>query len=198
MSRAAIIEDPFEQAFFVMVHLPYLQPFDDVNKRVSRLAANIPFIRCNLAPLSFIDVPRRLYMEAVLGVYELNRTELLKDVFLWAYRRSASRYAAVRQSLGEPDPFRLRYRDALRHVVGEVVRGAMNRTAAFAHIAFWATENLPSGDRERFREVAESELLGLHDGNFARYRIRLSEFAAWRECWNGGGREELHQEYRMP
>ena len=33
-----------------MVHLPYLQPFDDVNKRVSRLAANIPFAHHNLAP----------------------------------------------------------------------------------------------------------------------------------------------------
>ena len=31
---------------------PYLQPFDDVNKRVSRLAANIPLIKSNLSPLS--------------------------------------------------------------------------------------------------------------------------------------------------
>ena len=37
---------------------PYLQPFDDVNKRVSRLAANIPLIRENLSPLSFEDVSR--------------------------------------------------------------------------------------------------------------------------------------------
>ena len=76
----------------------------------------------------------------------------------------------------------------------------MNRTTAFAHVAFWATENLPSNDRERFREVAESELLKLHDGNFARYRIRLSEFAARQGCWNeiDGEREKLHSEYRMP
>ena len=33
-SRAAQIRDPFEQAFFLKVHLPYLQPFEDVNKRV--------------------------------------------------------------------------------------------------------------------------------------------------------------------
>ena len=39
---AAAIADPFEQAFFVMLHLAYLQPFEDVNKRVSRLATNIP------------------------------------------------------------------------------------------------------------------------------------------------------------
>lgn len=42
LDTAGAIDDPFEQAFFVMVHLPYLQPFEDVNKRVSRLAANIP------------------------------------------------------------------------------------------------------------------------------------------------------------
>jgi Fic/DOC family len=54
LKKADEIENPFEQAFFFMVHLPYLQPFDDVNKRVSRIAANIPLNRLNLAPLSFI------------------------------------------------------------------------------------------------------------------------------------------------
>jgi Fic family protein len=41
-----------------MVQLPYLQPFDDVNKRVSRLSANIPLVKRNLSPLSFESVPR--------------------------------------------------------------------------------------------------------------------------------------------
>ncbi len=126
LATAAAIEDPFEQAFFMMVQLPYLQPFDDVNKRVSRLAANIPLIKGNLAPLSFTDVPRQTYTEAILGVYELNRIDLLKDVFIWAYERSAARYAAVRQSLGEPDPFRLRYRDQLREIISSIVRSGLN------------------------------------------------------------------------
>ncbi|MGH6875834.1 MAG: Fic family protein, partial [Rhizomicrobium sp.] len=72
LASAATIADPFEQAFFVMVQFPYLQPFDDVNKRVSRLAANIPLIRGNFSPLSFIDVPQQGYTDAMLGVYELN------------------------------------------------------------------------------------------------------------------------------
>ena len=59
-----------------MVQLPYLQPFEDVNKRVSRLAANIPLVRRNLSPLSFVDVPQRPYIDGLLGVYELNRVEL--------------------------------------------------------------------------------------------------------------------------
>jgi hypothetical protein len=34
-------------------------------------------------------VPRDLYTDAILGVYELNRVDLLKDVFIWAYEWSA-------------------------------------------------------------------------------------------------------------
>lgn len=184
LATAAAIDDPFEQAFFVMVQLPYLQPFDDVNKRVSRLAANIPLIKANLAPLSFTDVPGDLYTRATLGVYERNNVALLRDVFLWAYERSAARYAAVRQSLGQPDPFRLRYRDALRDVVRDVVRGPMDRQAARAHLGGVVRESIPDADREQFVEVAETELLGLHEGNFARYQIRPSEFATWRLVWN--------------
>jgi Fic family protein len=70
LDTAAAIANPFEQSFFAMVHLPYLQPFEDVNKRVSRLAANIPFIRHNLCPLSFVDVPEQAYIDGILGVYE--------------------------------------------------------------------------------------------------------------------------------
>lgn len=183
LATAAAITDPFEQAFFVMVQLPYLQPFDDVNKRVSRLSANIPLIKSNLSPLSFEGVPRGTYTDAVLGVYELNKTELLRDVFIWAYERSGARYAAVRQSLGEPDPFRLRHRAALREVVGAVVRGRMDKKQATKHVTTWTSEHIDAAERERFRETAESELLGLHEGNFARYQIRPSEFAAWREVW---------------
>ncbi len=184
LATAAAIKDPFEQAFFVMVQLPYLQPFDDVNKRTSRLAANIPFIKANLSPLSFTEVPRDTYTEAVLGVYELNRIDLLKDVFIWAYERSAARYAAVRQSLGEPDPFRLKYRAALREVVAEVIHARMDRKAAGAHIAKCAEEKIDAAERERFREMVESELLDLHEGNYARYEIRPAEFAAWQKIWS--------------
>lgn len=183
LATAAAIHDPFEQAFFVMTQLPYLQPFDDVNKRVSRLAANIPLVRENLSPLSFIDVPKQTYTQAMLGVYELNKVELLKDLFIWGYERSASRYAAVRQSLGEPDPFRLRYREQLRLVIAEIVRGAMSKKQATSHIVAWTTTNIDPVDQETFREAVETELLALHEGNFARYRIRPSEFAAWQDRW---------------
>lgn len=184
LATVSAIIDPFEQAFFVMVHLPYLQPFDDVNKRVSRLATNIPFIKANLTPLSFIDVPTKTYTEAMLGVYELNKVDLLKEVFVWVYERSASRYLAVRQSLGEPDPFRLKHRDGLREVVSEIILARMNKKSALVRITAWVKENIQTNEQDQFREIVERELIGLHAGNFARCPIRPSEFQAWQAVWS--------------
>jgi len=183
LDTVAAIIDPFEQAFFAMVHLPYLQPFEDVNKRVSRLAANLPFVRHNLCPLSFVDVPERAYVDGLVGVYELNRVELLRDVFVWAYERSCARYSAVRKSLGEPDPFRLRYRALVAGAVAEIVRHAMDKKAATAFIKQRAVENTPLADCARFIEVAETEIMSLHEGNIARYRLRPSEYEAWLKIW---------------
>ena len=183
LDTAAAITDPFEQAFFALVHFSYLQGFEDVNKRVSRLAANIPLIRDNLCPLSFVDVPERAYIDGVLAIYELNRVELLRDVFVWAYERSSARYSAVRQSLGEPDPFRLRYRALVAEVVAAVVRTGMGKQAATALARQRAAEQVSPAGQARFVEVVETEIMGLHEGNIARYRLRPAEYQAWRQGW---------------
>ena len=183
LESATAIADPFEQAFFAMVHLPYLQPFEDVNKRVSRLAANIPLIRDNLSPLSFVDVPEQAYVEAMLGVYELNRIELLRDVFVWAYERSCARYSAVRQSLGQPDLFRMRYKADIVGLVTAVVKGGKNKQQATALIRAQATNIVPAHEFGRFVEVVETELMGLHEGNIARYRLRPGEYRSWKAGW---------------
>ena len=183
LDTAAAITDPFEQAFFALVHLAYLQGFEDVNKRVSRLAANVPLTRGNLCPLSFVDVPERAYIDGALAIYELNRVELLRDVFVWAYERSSARYSTVRQSLGEPDPFRLRHRALIAEVVAAVVRTEMDKKAATALARQRAAEQVSPANQPRFVEVVETELMSLHEGNIARYRLRPAEFQAWRQGW---------------
>ena len=60
----------------------------------------------------------------------------------------------------------------------------MDKKAAAAFITAWVEKNgIPETEREKFRDMAESELVSLHEGNFARYQIRPSEFAAWQEVW---------------
>jgi Fic family protein len=178
LDMAAEIRDPFEQAFFLMVHLPYLQPFEDVNKRVSRLAANIPLIRFNLCPLSFIDVPQQAYIDAMIGVYELNRIELLRDVFVWAYERSCQQYVAVRQQLIPPDTFRLRYRAELTETVRAIVRSG--RSANETTIRSAIPQSVAAEDQARFLALILEEFKSLHDGNAIRFGLRPLEFDTWK------------------
>lgn len=179
IGMAAEIVDPFEQAFFLMVHLPYLQPFEDVNKRVSRLAANIPFIRHNLCPLSFIDVPQQAYVDAMIGVYELNRIELLRDVFVWAYARSCQQYVAVRQNLVPPDIFRLRYRQALSEVVAAIVRA--DEAVTPETISARTPPTVAEADKAHFIALVLAEFKALHAGNAVRFGIGALALAAWRD-----------------
>lgn len=183
VQKASAIQNPFEQSFFLMVHLPYLQPFLDANKRVARLAGNIPFIRENLSPLSFVDVPESEYIQGLLAIYELNRIEMFRDIFIWAYERSASLYLATMEAMGQPDPFRVRYRDAIRQAVCTVVQNKMDRLKSSQFISKFAVEHVPAEDRNRFIEIAEIEVRSLHEGNFARFKIRPSEFFAWQSGW---------------
>ena len=90
-----------------------------------------------------------MYKRQILGIYELNGIDLLKDVYIWAYERSAERYAAVRQSLGDPDPFKQLHRAALRQLVGDVVRRRMDRKEAGAHIAEWVKSNIAADEQGR-------------------------------------------------
>jgi len=182
LNKAAEIKDPFEQAFFIMVHLPYLQPFDDVNKRVSRLASNISLNSHNLAPLSFVDVPKDLYIQSLLAIYEFNRTELLRDVFMYAYKKSAGRYAAVIKSVGQPDLFRLKYRNEIQAIITGVIKRGLSKLET-SHELDEEARKIPDMDRAKFIEYVETDLLSIHDGNFAKYRVTPKEFNRWKENW---------------
>lgn len=185
LDKADRIEDPFEQAFFVMVQLPYLQPFADINKRCSRLAANLPLFRANLCPLTFLDVPEQAYSRAMLGVYEMTRIELLRDLFVWAYERSTQEYLAIRQQLAEPDPLRLRWRDLIKSAVREVVTSPQADAMELIEQAT-AQASVPDAELGDLRALIVDELRRLHEGVLARYGLRPSQFEAWKARRHAG------------
>jgi len=183
LEKASAIADPFEQSFFAMVHLPYLQPFIDVNKRVSRLAANISLMQHNLCPLAFVGVPREDYLHATLSVYELQRVDYLRDVFVSAYRKSCDRYSAIRQVLGNPDPLHLRYRRDLHRYVQHIIGQGLDKKAAIAWISDESSREIAPENRAAFIEWVETILSSLHEGNIARYRLRPTAFREWFTRW---------------
>ena len=184
LDKANQIADPFEQSFFVMVHLPYLQPFADINKRTSRLAANLPLFRTNLCPLTFLGVPEHAYSRAMIGLYELTRVELLRDLYVWAYERSTQEYLAVRQDLVEPDPTRLAYRDLIRQTIRDVVTRLEQDPLRVIQQA--VAEHVPEVHRDNVQALIVEELRRLHEGVLARYGVRPAEFTAWKNRQTAG------------
>lgn len=178
LGKANAIRDPFEQSFFMMVQLPYLQPFADINKRTSRLAANLPLFRANLCPLTFLDVPEQAYSRATLGVYEMTRVELLRDLYVWAYERSTQEYLAIKQNLAEPDPLRLAWRDLIKQLIREVIMHP--ELDPLASIQQSVAERVPKLAQPDVQALIIEELRRLHEGVLARYGLRPAEYAAWK------------------
>ena len=177
--KASDIEDPFEASFFMMVHLSYLQAFERVNRSVARLASNIPMILHNVCPISFADVETDDYHNALTGIYELQRIEYLRDVFVWAYSRSTQRYNTAQQKLNTPDPFRLKYRNQITKLVRKVVQTAHSQTNAQEWINHHANIGIPEEHRNEFIDTIKVELASLHEGNIARYQLRPADLARW-------------------
>ncbi|KTS77606.1 hypothetical protein NS274_11015 [Pseudomonas oryzihabitans] len=173
LGKARQINNPVEAAFFLWVNLAYLQPFEDGNKRTSRLAANIPLMLYNCAPLSFLDIEAQDYAYAMMGVYEHRNVALAVELFESVYRRSITKYGVQLAAVGIPDPVRLRLRSALGDVVGMVVRERRSLEQAVAAV------QLAQADAVIFRQMLVEELrtLGVH--NCARYRLTISQTQHW-------------------
>ncbi|WP_225154802.1 hypothetical protein, partial [Bradyrhizobium sp. NBAIM08] len=93
---------------------------------------------------------------------------------------SCQHYAAVRQSLGEPDRFRLQFRNELIEVVGDIVRRSASPTVE--EVTKAVDKLVPKEHVDDFVRLTIKELENLHEGNFARFRLRPSEYNAWRDA----------------
>lgn len=178
--KAKKIEDSFEQSFFLLVHLSYLQAFEDVNKRTSRLSCNIPFIKGNLCPLSFTDLSREDYTAALLAIYEKNNVEPMLELFAWAYSRSCKQYGVVKKSLGEIDAFRIQYRLQRKAVMGQVVKHGLHGAQAEAFIENYCREQAIN-NIDKFTAMTLADLSTLHTGAIIGLGITEAQLNLWLE-----------------
>ncbi len=179
IGKAAAIPDSFEQSFFLLVHIPYLQAFADINKRTSRIASNISLLKADLAPMSFLTMEDRDYIDGLIGVYELNNVSLLREAYIEAYLSSAENYRVLRAEVESPEKAALAYRDFVR----KAVRRCVLEWKAFRAedvIAMAAADGVPDADREQVAAYVGQEFRGLHEGNVIRYRLRPEDLEAIR------------------
>ena len=74
--------DPYEKALLALMLIAYIQPFEDGNKRTSRLVANALLLANQCCPLTFRSVDANDYRAALLLFYEQNNISAFKKIFL--------------------------------------------------------------------------------------------------------------------
>lgn len=157
----------FEISAVLRDSMTYLQPI----RAPSQMAVNAPLFRANLCPLTFVDVPPHfIEAQALLGIYEMGRVELLRDLFIWAYERSTQEYVAIRQHLAEPEPLQLSHRCRIK----DTVRAVVLQPGAYAQSVVDAAlpADLPEAERQALRALILDELRRLHEGVLARDGLR--------------------------
>ena len=173
VETARQIKNPIEAAFFLWLNLAYLQPFEDGNKRTSRLCANLPLTLANCAPLSFLDVEREDYALSIMAVYERLDVTMAVELFEWTYRRSIARYKVILESSGAPDPFRARYREHMGDAIRQIVNQGATINGALAALS------IAQADHDSFEAILRRELQSLEPFNCARYRLALGQTEGW-------------------
>jgi len=183
LEKAASIQDPYEQSFFLLVHLSYLQAFADVNKRTARLCANIPLVKRNLVPLSFNDVEREDYNSAMIAIYELQEVHPLLDLYLFSYMRTCTSYDSTIRALGF-DEVRVRYRIERRALIREVILQLLIGKAMEEYVSSHIPEVVKDQDKGLFLEDVMEDLKEMNQNRIAGLGITLEQLEHWLKLKN--------------
>lgn len=170
--KAAQINDPYEQAFFLLVHIPYLQPFHDCNKRTSRLVCNIPLLKGGVTPISWMDITNRPrdYTDATIAVYEHNDTLMLSEIFVDCFMRSTERFSLL-QRQKNPDPVAAKYRPEIKSSIrARILDGA---DALSPNVAIEDIPDFMGYIELELSMLKKNEMLGV------RYGLTLEMLTAW-------------------
>ncbi len=88
----AQFSDPYSKALLSLIGTSYIHPFEDGNKRTSRMIANSMLLAHDLVPLSYRSVDEKNYKNAVIVFYELNSLIPFKQIFISQYKFSTENY----------------------------------------------------------------------------------------------------------
>ncbi len=172
------IDDPFEQSFFLLGHIAYLQAFVDVNKRTARLTSIIPLITQDYVPQSFVDVSKDDYLKATIVFYELNDARPLAELYCWAYRRSCLHFDTSVQVVGF-DEIAALYRPLRRALVADLVRSLVPPAEVMGFIEAHITDQVQPQHRDKFKQDVLAELDHLDISRMGGLGITRKQLEAW-------------------
>ncbi|OAI47954.1 hypothetical protein AYO45_05445 [Gammaproteobacteria bacterium SCGC AG-212-F23] len=176
--KAALIKDPFEQSFFLLVHISYLQAFSDVNKRTSRLSANIPLIKNNMVPLSFNDISKSDYQSAMIAIYELNDVHMLVELYAHSYQRTCQLYAVTLEVINY-DEVRVRYRQIRRKIISYIITHELFHEKLEQYIHNQVKKFIDPEDQPAFVQDVKEDLHEINPERIAGLGITVSQLKEW-------------------
>jgi hypothetical protein len=176
--KAALIENPYEQSFFLLVHIMYLQAFIDVNKRTARLSANISLITNNLVPLSFKDIEKEDYTSAVIAIYELQDVRPLVDLYVFSYLRTCALYDTTVKAIGF-DEIRVRYRKERRELLRDIIIDRKVGGRMKMYMDSYSSRMIPEKDQTAFLKDVMEDLQEMDQSRIIGLGITPVELKAW-------------------
>ncbi len=86
-------ENGISIAFLTLLSISYIQPFDDGNKRTSRMVSNAVLLAHNLPPFSYRSIDEVEYKKAVILLYETGSVYYLKKLFIEQFRQACTSFS---------------------------------------------------------------------------------------------------------
>ncbi len=178
--KAALIDNPFEQSIFLLVHVSYLQAFADVNKRTARLSANISLIKNNLVPLAFSDVRADDYISAMIAIYELRDVRPLVDLYVYSYMRTCAAYDSTVKAMGF-DEVRVRHRQRRRQVVRDIILNYLTGERMQHFVDSEARSQIPENERQEFIKDVHEDLEQMDEERLVGLGVTLDQLREWQK-----------------
>lgn len=92
LKLANSFKNPFLKAIVLILLISYIQPFEDGNKRTSRLIGNAVFLANNICPLSYRSINEADYKKAIILFYEQNNARFFKELFIEQFKFAVENY----------------------------------------------------------------------------------------------------------
>ncbi len=86
------VTNPFVKAFIVLIMVAYIQPFEDGNKRTSRIIANAILHANDKSMLSYRNIDTVEYKKAMILFYEQNNISYIKEIFIQQFDFAVKNY----------------------------------------------------------------------------------------------------------
>lgn len=91
--RGESLQNGITISFFTLLGISYIQPFEDGNKRTSRMVSNAVLLAHNLPPFSYRSIDEVEYKKAIILLYETGSIFYLKKLFIEQFRQACTSFS---------------------------------------------------------------------------------------------------------